>query len=259
MNIQNKIHPFPLIRLDETDSTNRYLARLCDREAVDEYTTVVTDYQTAGQGQRGNTWESERGCNLLFSFVLYPGFLEARRQFLLSQLTALAVGEELAQRAEGICIKWPNDIYWHEKKICGLLIEHELAGTHIARSIAGIGVNINQEVFRGDAPNPVSLKLITGREYDREDILRGIIARVQDYYTALQRDTQGNALEGAVADIARKYDRVLFRRTGLHPYEDARGRFNARLLRVEGDGRMVLQDEAGEERSYLFKEVQYLL
>ena len=191
--------------------------------------------------------------------MLYPGFLEARRQFLLSQLTALAVGEELAQRAEGICIKWPNDIYWHEKKICGLLIEHELAGTHIARSIAGIGVNINQEVFRGDAPNPVSLKLITGREYDREDILRGIIARVQDYYTALQRDTQGNALEGAAADIARKYDRVLFRRTGLHPYEDARGHFNARLLRVEGDGRMVVQDETGEERSYLFKEVQYLL
>lgn len=246
---------YPLIALDETDSTNRYLTQLCDTHPVEEYTTVCANYQTAGKGQRGNTWESERGRNLMFSFVLYPTFLEARRQFLLSQLIALAVQEELAHYAEGFCIKWPNDIYWHEKKICGLLIENELSGIHIARSIAGIGVNINQEVFRSDAPNPVSLKQITGLEHDRQAILDGILNRVQTYYQALQTTD----FEVVATDIADRYSHALFRREGWHPYADANGRFNARLLRVEEDGRFALLDEAGHERSYLFKEVQYVL
>lgn len=246
---------YPLTALDETDSTNRYLTQLCDHEAVAEYTTVCAEFQTAGKGQRGNSWESERGRNLMFSFVLYPTFLQARRQFLLSQLTALAVQEELARHTGGICIKWPNDIYWHGKKIAGLLIENELSGTHIARSIAGIGVNVNQEVFRSDAPNPVSLKQITGREHDRRAILDGIMRRVLDGYRALQ----GAGEESAAAGMAERYDHALFRREGWHPYTDAEGRFNARLLRVEEDGRLVLEDEGGRERGYLFKEVQYVL
>lgn len=246
---------FPLVALDETDSTNRYLTQWCDQEAVPEYTTVCADFQTAGKGQRGNHWESERGSNLMFSVVLYPTFLEARRQFLLSQLTALAVQEELAQRTEGICIKWPNDIYWHERKVCGMLIENELSGVHMARSIAGIGVNINQEAFRSDAPNPVSLKQITGHGHDRWKILDGILERMRAYYEALR----GAEAEAVAADIADRYGRALFRREGWHPYADAGGTFSARLLRVEEDGRLVLLDETGRERGYLFKEVQYVL
>lgn len=251
-------HPFPLIELPETDSTNRYLAQLCDKEQAPEYTTVRADYQTAGKGQRGNSWESERGKNLMFSTVLYPAFLPAHKQFLLSQLTALSVKEELEQRTGNICIKWPNDIYWREKKICGMLIENELATGGIARSIAGIGVNINQEVFRSDAPNPVSLKQITGQEHDCHEILTGILRRMRHYYERLQGDNVSSS-SPAAEDIAARYAASLFRRTGWHPYEDARGRFTARLLRVEPDGRFVLQDEAGKERCYLFKEVQYIL
>ena len=250
-------HSFPLIQLDETDSTNRHLTHLCDEGHVAEYTTVCADYQTAGKGQRGNSWESERGRNLMFSIVLYPAFLPPQRQFLLSQLAALAVKEELEQRTEGFCIKWPNDIYWHEKKVCGLLIENELSSAGITRSIAGIGVNVNQETFRSDAPNPVSLKQITGQEHDRKQILEGIVQRIRTYYEGLR---QPEAERRAVAvDIAARYDLALFRRTGWHLYEDARGRFEARLLRVEEDGRFVLQDRAGRERAYLFKEVAYIL
>ena len=179
--------PFPLIQLEETDSTNRYLTQKCDTEKVDEYTTVCADYQTAGKGQRGNRWESERGKNLMFSLVLYPVFLEARRQFLLSQIAALAVKEELEEWATDISIKWPNDIYWQEKKICGLLIENELASNGIARCIIGIGLNINQEIFRSDAPNPVSLKQITGCDHDRQQILNGLLRRLHIPYKVDER------------------------------------------------------------------------
>jgi biotin-(acetyl-CoA carboxylase) ligase len=153
--------PFPLVALDETASTNQYLSQLCNQlqESVAELTTVTAEFQTAGKGQRGNTWEAEEGKNLLFSFVLYPSFLEARRQFILSQIVSLAIKEELSRWSDEITIKWPNDIYWKDKKICGILIENDLSGHHIRRSIAGIGININQEVFNSDAPNPVHFLL----------------------------------------------------------------------------------------------------
>lgn len=187
--------------------------------------------------------------------MLYPRFVEARRQFVLSQIVSLAVKEELDTHTEGISIKWPNDIYWHEKKICGMLIENVLEGNRIGRCIPGIGINLNQTVFRSPAPNPVSLKQITGRDYDAPTILNGFLRRLHTYYEALRRDEDGRF----AISIARRYTDALFRREGLHPYEDANGRFLARLADVEPDGRFVLQDETGHLRKYLFKEVQYIL
>ena len=161
-----KTFPVPLIHLEETDSTNKYLNELCNKQCVEELTTITADFQTSGRGQRGNSWESEAGQNLMFSFVLYPTFLKARRQFLLSQIISLAIKEELERYVSNISIKWPNDIYWKDKKICGMLIENDLTGVHISRSITGIGINVNQETFCSDAPNPVSLKQINGQSYD---------------------------------------------------------------------------------------------
>ena len=249
--------PFPLVALEETISTNQYISQLCNnlQESVAELTTVTAEFQTSGKGQRGNSWEAEEGKNLLFSFVLYPSFLEARRQFILSQIVSLSIKEELEMWTGDITIKWPNDIYWKDKKICGILIENDLSGHSIGRSISGIGININQDEFHGDAPNPVSLKQITGKEYDRYDILARILKRVQTYYNCLQTEDP----DTYSALIATRYARSLFRRRGLHPYEDANGKFMARLLRVENDGRFILEDEFGKEREYLFKEVQYIL
>ena len=123
------------------------------------------------------------------------------------------------------------------------------------RSISGIGININQNEFHSDAPNPVSLKQITGQEHDRYEILSHILKRVQIYYNGLQTEDSGTY----TAEITARYARSLFRRRGFHPYEDAGGKFSARLLRVEQDGRFVLEDENGKEREYLFKEVQYII
>lgn len=257
MNHCPETFPYPLITLDETDSTNRYISQLYNssQEPVAEFTTVTAEFQSAGKGQRGNTWESERGKNLLFSLVLYPAFLEARRQFILSQIVSLSIKEELSRWSDEITIKWPNDIYWKDKKICGILIENDLSGHFIGRSISGIGININQDEFHSDAPNPVSLKQITGKEHDRYEILAHILQRIQTYYNGLQTEKHSTY----AAEIGARYARSLFRRRGFHPYEDAGGKFSARLLRVEQDGRFVLEDENGQEREYLFKEVQYII
>lgn len=244
-----------MIALQEIDSTNRYLAQLCDSEGKDleEFTTVTTLYQTAGKGQRGNSWESESGKNLIFSLLLYPSFLKAKEQFVLSQLISLSIKEELDNYTTGISIKWPNDIYWKEKKICGILIENTLQGNRIGQCICGVGLNINQEVFISDAPNPVSLKQITGHTHPCKVILREIIKRIKKTYLQLKENP------AYASTLATRYAESLFRREGMHLYQDKDGVFSARLLRVEADGRFVLSDDAGNERSYLFKEVQYVL
>ena len=249
-----KTFPVPLIHLEETDSTNPYLNALCNKQCVEELTTITADFQTSGRGQRGNSWESEAGQNLMFSFVLYPTFLKARRQFLLSQIISLAIKEELERYVSNISIKWPNDIYWKDKKICGMLIENDLTGVHISRSITGIGINVNQETFCSDAPNPVSLKQINGQSYDCPQILASVMKRIKTYYNLL---ATGKAdIQSLIAD---RYACSLFRKEGFHRYTDANGDFMARLLRVEPDGRFILEDQTGTIRNYLFKEVQYIL
>ncbi|WP_294628101.1 biotin--[acetyl-CoA-carboxylase] ligase [uncultured Bacteroides sp.] len=242
--------PVPLIHISETNSTNSYLQTLCIREKVEEFTTVAADFQTAGRGQRGNSWESEPYKNLLFSFVLFPGFLEARRQFLISQIVSLAIKEELETYTPDVSIKWPNDIYWKEKKICGILIENDLMGRNINQSIAGVGININQAAFYSEAPNPVSLRQITGKEHDVFEILKNIMLRIQSYYCQLQKND--------TSSIVARYGESLFRKEGMHQYKDTGGTFLARIVCVEPDGRLILEDETLTKRGYMFKEVEYL-
>ena len=143
MNYPKKID-IALEKLKETTSTNDYLAHLCRESKAKEFYTVMAESQTKGKGQRGNSWESEAGKNLTFSTVLYPTALEARKQFCLSMLAALACHEALSNYTDGFSIKWPNDIYWKDKKIGGILIENELEGKYITQCIIGIGLNINQ-------------------------------------------------------------------------------------------------------------------
>lgn len=242
---------FPLIHIEETDSTNNYLSDISENQSVAEFTVAMADFQTAGKGQRGNSWEAAKGKNLLFSFVLYPSFLEARKQFILSQIISLSIKEELDQWTDHISIKWPNDIYWKDKKICGILIENDLTGMHLSRCISGIGVNINQEKFLSNAPNPISLRQITGQEYDCLLILNNIMQRLKTYYSSLE--------QGKTDYITQRYQDALFRKEGMHRYSDAEGKFLALIVGVEADGHFILQDESGRIRRYVFKEVQYIL
>ena len=239
-----------IIRLKEVDSTNHFLKELSSYDET-ALTIAVADFQTAGRGQLGNVWESEKGKNLTFSLVLYPQALPVKQQFLISQIAALSVKETLDAYTEGISIKWPNDIYWQDKKICGMLIENDLTGHNLLRSIIGIGINVNQTTFRGDAPNPVSLWQILKQEVDREVVLCQFLSRFEAYNQALST--------GEKALIHDRYMKALYRREGFHPYTDAQGAFSAQIYGIEPTGHLLLQDTAGTIRRYAFKEVSYCL
>lgn len=215
------------------------------------FTVVVTEEQTAGRGQQGNSWEAERGKNILFSLLCHPDFVRASKQFLLSQCMALAIRNALAVHVEGVMVKWPNDIYVGDKKISGTLIECDLMGKSIANCIIGTGVNINQEVFVSDAPNPTSLKLLTGREYDKEEVLADIIRRFAELYDRL--------VQGEEEAIRKEYMQCLYRKEGMHEYEDVRGRFMAEIAGVEPTGHLLLKFENGNTVRYEFKEVKFVL
>lgn len=242
---------YPIIHLQETTSTNSYLADLCEVSKLAEFTTVIADFQTIGRGQRGNTWESSPYKNLLFSILLFPDFVEARHQFYISQIVSLAVKNTLDQYTNEMTIKWPNDIYWKDQKIGGILIEHTLTGTHIDRSIIGIGLNINQEKFHSSAPNPISLYQITQTKHSLSEILDQIIEQLRVYYDSLR--------EGNIGFIAQSYHQSLFRKEGWHPYADKEGRFEGKVVEVKPSGELIIEKKTGEIKAYQFKEVQQII
>ncbi len=240
-----------IIHIRETNSTNNYLKELLQTQNIDEGTVVWADFQSAGKGQRGNGWESEAGKNILFSIVLFPGFLKAGEQFILSQIVSLAVANCLQEYTEGISIKWPNDIYWTEKKICGILLENTILEDNIGHSVAGIGININQENFRSDAPNPVSLKQITNRDYNLEEILKTVVDNISMYYQQIKI--------GKTYSLIKEYKESLFRKDGYHLYNDGISNFLARIQDVDSSGILILKTKEGEERHFAFKEVKYII
>lgn len=240
-----------IIRLQETDSTNNYLRDLSRHETLPEGSLVIADFQTRGKGQPGNSWESERGKNLIFSILLYPDFLPANRQFLISQIAALSVKETLDTYTDGVSVKWPNDIYRKNKKICGMLIENDLSGQNLYCSVIGIGININQQLFRSNAPNPVSLYQITGKEQDREEVLKRFLRIFSNYYLTLLQEKED--------EIRAAYMKALFRNDGFYPYRDEQGDFEARIHAIEPTGHLLLQLHDGSIRRYAFKEVSHLL
>ncbi len=240
-----------IIHISETNSTNNYLKELLQTQNVDEGTVVWADFQSAGKGQRGNGWESEAGKNILFSIVLFPSFIKAGEQFILSQIVSLAVANCLQEYTEGISIKWPNDIYWNEKKICGILLENTILEDNIGHSVAGIGININQENFRSDAPNPVSLKQITNRDYNLEEILKTVVDNINVYYQQINI--------GKTDSLIKQYKESLFRKDGYHLYNDGLSNFLARIQDVDSSGILILKTKEGEERHFAFKEVKYII
>lgn len=253
---------FKIIHIEQTDSTNRWLRSLGYKDSriqgltegnnpeilkslkQNQSLVVWAEYQTAGRGCGTNTWESERGKNLTFSVLLHPEDVRANRQFVISMQVSLALCEALGRHVGQLSIKWPNDIYWRDGKIAGILIENRLQGNMIRDCIVGIGLNVNQREFRSDAPNPVSLWQICEHEVGREELL-------DDFLQALSR-TLGQ-------DVRSRYLSMLYRRKGFHPYIDKEGVFMAEIMEVEDDGRLVLSDEEGRLRRYAFKEVQFVI
>lgn len=221
-----------------TNSTNTLLKQLAAEGNPPEF--IYAGYQTAGRGQTGNSWESEEGKNLLCSILLPPN----KNLYFLN----IAVGVAMIRViGEDCTIKWPNDIYYRDKKVAGILVENALIGNEIRYSIAGIGLNVNQTTFVSDAPNPISLKQIRGQEYDIEELMNQLLEAV---HTVLNEPEQ---------EVWSYYKLHLYRREGFWPFEDQKGRFEAAIQDVLPTGEIVLRDTNGQIRQYEFKQIKYIL
>ena len=233
---------YRVVHIAETGSTNRWLKE----HGGEEDMVVWTDYQTAGRGCGTNTWESERGRNLLFSMLIHPEDIPANEQFIISMAMSNSIVKVVSPFVENVSIKWPNDIYVGDRKLCGMLIENRLQGSVIKDSIIGVGINVNQLLFVSDAPNPVSLANLTGRTYDTAELLQQLFAAFDEEWT----DGEG---------VRSRYLSQLYRRTGFYRYRDALGEFLAELMTVEDDGHLVLRDIDGYSHRYAFKEVSFIV
>lgn len=235
------------------ESTNQWLkVKLREEKNLPEGYVVRAGFQEAGRGQGANRWESERGRNLLFSVLLRPDHIDIGKQFLLSQMIALAIlttlRRLLPEEKDAFTVKWPNDIYWNDKKLGGILIENVVQGAVIKASVIGVGLNINQKIFYSDAPNPVSLRLISGSCHRVVGVMKGILSTLFESYSLDPEVLQSN------------FAASLYRKEGFHSfYSDEKGRFEAAIVRVEEDGRLVLKEKTGTESGFYFKEVQFLI
>ena len=235
---------FEVIHIEETDSTNRWL-RECECHNGGRI-CVVADYQTAGKGCGTNSWESERGKNLTFSVLIHPEEIPANRQFHITEIASVAVCETLKTFGlQDVSIKWPNDIYVGDRKICGMLIENRLQGSVIKDSIIGIGLNVNQQVFTSDAPNPVSLYQLLGHETGLELVLDTFLYAFDKAYNSKK--------------ICFAYREMLYRKGKDYLYKTKTNCFAARLKGVTEEGRLCLVDEQGQEQFFAFKEVQFII
>ena len=233
-----------ILHIEETDSTNQWVkTHLDELRQEGRPLCVTTDYQTAGRGCGTNRWESERGKNLLFSLLVSPNGIRANKQFRISMAISLAICKALGQHLGYLTIKWPNDIYWRDGKIGGILIENTLQGNSVRDSIIGVGLNVNQREFRSNAPNPVSMWQISEQETDRDALLRDILTAFEDFLGRYNKES---------------YTAMLYRRRGFFPYADKDGAFMAEIVDVEDDGHLLLMDDNGRERRYAFKEVTFI-
>jgi BirA family biotin operon repressor/biotin-[acetyl-CoA-carboxylase] ligase len=240
-----------IIKIEACCSTNSFLKELSVKQLLEEHTLLSAREQTNGRGQIGTQWESESGKNLTFSILLYPRFLSIKNNFLLSETIALAVKDVLETYSRDISIKWPNDIYFQDKKVAGILIENEITGQILLQSIAGIGININQEIFRSNAPNPISLKQISGKNTDLEILLEELSVSIEKRYEELRK--------GETRSIVQDYREALYRKDGFYFYKDKESVFSARIESVGNDGLLHLVGKDGEKRRYAFKEVSFVL
>jgi len=238
-----------IIHLEDTTSTNHYIQQLLKEKKISSGTFVKTDYQKNGKGHFGSVWESEKGKNLLFSFVLFPEFLDVGRSFYLSKVVSLAICKTIRAYVKNTFIKWPNDIMCNDKKICGILIENSLILSKISTTIIGIGLNINQEKFIGNF-EATSLLIETQKHYKLDHVFQELTAKINKEFQMLF-NSKFNDIDMAYLSMLYNYDK--WRR-----YKDKTGEFEAMIMGIGENGELILKKKYGMVQYYQFKEVTLL-
>ncbi len=239
-----------LIFVKNLPSTNTHAGHLLKTNDLPEGTIIYTNYQSAGRGQPGNIWESENGKNLLLSIIIFPKFLAPADQFLISMAISTGICDFLRRYIPVCSIKWPNDIYINNDKIAGILIENSLMGDRIEHSIAGIGLNINQVKFISDAPNPVSLKQITGVNYEITACISQLASDLDKRYRQLLSENYSKIRNDYISD--------LYRLNEWCNFKNSEGIYTGRILSVTESGRLLIERKSGLIDEYSFKEIGFI-
>jgi BirA family transcriptional regulator, biotin operon repressor / biotin---[acetyl-CoA-carboxylase] ligase len=246
----NKVKQNTII-LTRVDSSNNYAIRMINSGKAVHGTVVLALCQENGRGRGGSTWESAAGMNLLASIIIFPDFLSAENQFYLSKITSLALIDLLSKEIDGITIKWPNDIFVGEQKIAGILIENMIRGNYLEASVIGIGLNLNQTHYSPTLPNPVSLKLLTGKDYIIEDVMNSLIKRFFFWYDKLR--------VGKLEEIDNVYYENLFRKNIWSFFKKGDEVIEGRISGIGAFGQLIIEERSGILSEYMFKEIEFVI
>jgi len=241
-----------IIWIESLDSTNLYLSKLISTGTYDEFFTVASYFQTLGRGQGQNSWHSELGKNILASILIYPDYLPVEKYFYLTKVLSVALVKYLIKISinSEFKIKWPNDIYFKDMKLAGILIQNEIGQSKFNNSIAGIGLNVNQTMFPEELSKPVSLKQINGVSYQLHLLLDEIISEIRQGFELLKKaDYQ---------TIDESYLENLYLLNCLGCFKDNKqNRFEATIVDVTVDGKLVIKTN-NKTKTYNFKEIEFL-
>jgi BirA family transcriptional regulator, biotin operon repressor / biotin---[acetyl-CoA-carboxylase] ligase len=240
-----------LLFFENLPSTNIHAAELIRKKSLPEGTIVYANYQSAGKGHAENSWESERDKNLLISIILHPSFLIPAEQYYISMSVSLGVCDFLMRYIPDCTVKWPNDIYINDDKIAGILIENALMADRIEYSIAGIGLNINQEKFISPAPNPISLAIVTGRIFDLKQCLTELCICLDQRYKQL--------IARNLSAIKNEFESKMYRHNQWSEFRDNNGIFTGKITEVGDFGSLKIETKNGDQKQFSFKEVEFIL
>ena len=229
-----KIIPSKIVYLNTVDSTNNYAAKHVINEGLLNGTVIMAFDQTAGKGQRGATWQAEQGNALTISVIIDTSMIGVDRQFVVSQFVALALEKFLNSflRKQKVSIKWPNDILVDEQKVCGVLIESVSQGKKLSHSIIGIGLNVNQTNFEG-LPYATSLQLITGQDFEMEEVMNNLLAHLNAQYI--------NLLKGDIDKLAKEYEAKLFGKNEVRKWRYEEKVVAGEVIGVNKNGQVQMQ------------------
>lgn len=240
---------------DSIDSTNSEAIRSFQNS--EDFSIFAAKYQTSGRGQKGTVWESDQEKNLTFSIILKSNNIKAENQFYVAQIVTIGIKRYLKSLGIDAKIKWPNDIYVGDKKICGILIEHFLSGDILSGTVVGIGLNLNQTKFNSNAPNPISVASILGKELDIDAELNNLLGYIHEIYYLFLNYRSSSMF----SRLDSEYHDSLYRLEEYHQYQETPSGeiITARIMGVDSKACLLLEQENGQIKSYHFKEIKYIL
>ena len=240
-----------LLHFQTLESTNQTAIEYLSKNTPSDGTTIYTYQQYGGRGQIGSKWECEPDKNVSLSTILIPDFLPSRRQFLLSQTVSLAIYDFLSTYiTSNLRIKWPNDLYVGDKKIAGILIQNVLSGASLQSSVVGIGININQTEFLSDAPNPISLKQLTQKDYHLDTMIEELCQAFDIRYRQLRGGNYNEIEQTYLQRLYRFKEQAVFQRENL-------GIFVGQITGISLDGKLQIMTSKGQNE-FALKEVSFV-